>query len=303
MYAQSQLLAAVQRQFIRPQSFAACCRPIRDSKMIDFNPVPIFSLGYSVAKLERAQEGVAVAFVMYDFHETRTILQAFAADAQHTMFPETLAKVGEVLTALDVVLPPSEVPQGERALSAAEAAELWHVLDAVYTTFETESKRKYLVGLHNQRGYESTILIEKMNETVSPECWRYFSEFTKREIRECGRCLAFERYTAAGFHMLRAFESEVRDYVCLVLQAEPLKRDLGYFTDVLARNQASDKLVSSLNEIRRLDRNPLIHPEASLDLDEAVGIVNLSIAALTRLIADMKRQRLLPSIPPVLKSP
>ena len=270
--------------------------------MIDFNPVPIFSLGYSVAKLERAQEGVGVAFVMYDIHETRAILQAFAADTQHTMFPETLAKVREVLTLLDVVLPPSEVPQGERTLGA-EASELGMVLDALYTTFETESKRKYLSCLHNQRGYESTILIEKMNDIVSPECWKFFSKFAKREIEECGRCLAFERYTAAGFHVLRAVEAEVRDYVCLVLQAEPLKRDLGHFVDVLAKNQASDKLISSLNEIRRLDRNPLAHPEAWLDLDDAIGTINLSIAALTRLISDMKRQRLLPAIPPVLKSP
>jgi hypothetical protein len=265
--------------------------------MIDFDPAPLIYLGESLSRVEKVQAGVLLAFVMWDIHEARQTIQGFTGDHQNkVLFSETVANLGDVLVWLNTILPPSERPHQDYVITDAESSELLSSISSIYTTFQNESKRQYLCGLHNQRGYEPSILIEKFEEIFSPECWSSLSTFTKRELKEAGRCLAFERYTAAAFHALRALEAEIRDYACLVLRGHPKKRDLGYMIDeVLAKNGADPKLISALGEIRRLERNPLAHPEAWLDLDEAVGTISLSHTALTRTISDMKRQGLLPT--------
>ena len=110
---------------------------------------------------------------------------------------------------------------------------------------------------------------------------------------ECGRCLAFERYTASGFHILRALESEIRDYLIMVTHNMPKKRDWGYYIEELEKNNANQKMLTALDNIRNLDRNPLMHPEDWLRKDDAVGLFNLGKTALHRLITDMKKQGLL----------
>src|SRR5258707_981787 len=105
--------------------------------------------------------------------------------------------------------------------------------------------------------------------------------------------LSFERYTAAGFHMLRGVESEIRDYVFLVSHAQPKKRDWGYYVEFLTDNGADKKLMANLDSIRNLDRNPLMHPEDILDQQEAIAIFSSCLIAIERLISDMDKKGLL----------
>jgi len=266
--------------------------------MIDFDPTPILYLGAGLAKLERVQQGTALVFVMYDVHEARQAVQHFIGNKENAMlFPETVGKLRDVLVWADVILPQNEPPQEIRTLTDGEVNGLAAAVNAATVTFDTETKRLFLAGLSHQRGYEPSVLVEKMQEIFSSDCWTGFSEFVKREIKECGRCLAFERYTAAGFHVLRALESMTRTYVSRCLNAEPQKRDLGYYIDVLGKNQANKKLIASLEEIRRLDRNPLVHPEDWLELDDAVNTLCICRTALDRLIGDMKQRNLIPATP------
>src|ERR1700730_12979689 len=129
-------------------------------------------------------------------------------------------------------------------LTSYEVLNINVTINRTVYTFERECAQKFIVGLEKQRALEPKTLIEEIESAISPECWKRLSLLTKREIEECGKCLAFERYTASVFHVLRGLESEVRDYVCLLLHARPLKRDWGYYIDILKANSADVKLVA-----------------------------------------------------------
>jgi hypothetical protein len=118
-------------------------------------------------------------------------------------------------------------------------------------------------------------------------------------MEEAGFCLAFERYTASGFHALRGIEYEIRDYVQLATR-KPIResdRNWGAYIRTLTSNDASSKLLTLLNDIKNLDRNPLIHPEHWLDIDQAVQIFCSAQTALDRLTTDMFIKNLLPRDP------
>jgi len=254
--------------------------------MIDFDCHPLLYLGRGLAKLETVQEGVGIIFVSFNIQEARQFIWEFATDRQHkAMFPDTIDALNAIIGHINTILRTPNVVEvnveANRVVQPEEAAELEKAIGAAYTTFASETKRTYLAGLHHQRGYAPNILLEKMSELFSVDCWHRLSQFTKREVQESGRCLAFERYTAAAFHILRAVEAEVRDYVCLLTHAEPKRRDFAALIEVLSEHRADDKLLATLKDIRRLDRNPLAHPEAWLDLDEAIGTFNTARTALT----------------------
>jgi hypothetical protein len=44
-----------------------------------------------------------------------------------------------------------------------------------------------------------------------------------------------------------------------------------------------------LENIRTLDRNPLMHPEIWLDIDEAIAVFTVSQTAIVRLVAGIKK--------------
>jgi|ERR1043165_1380606 hypothetical protein len=46
----------------------------------------------------------------------------------------------------------------------------------------------------------------------APEVFDSFNELTKYDITEAAKCIAFERSTAAAFHMLRATENILREF-------------------------------------------------------------------------------------------
>lgn len=94
---------------------------------------------------------------------------------------------------------------------------------------------------------------------------------------------SFERYTGAGFHCLRGVECVIRQCIVRLTGSLPVKRDWGSYIDILRRNNVDPKTLSILDNIRSLSRNPLMHPEERLDIDEAIEILNISHSATVRL--------------------
>lgn len=157
-------------------------------------------------------------------------------------------------------------------------------------TLQEEAKHLYVLCVEDQRLLSAYVLAEKIENTFPPKTWERLSKEAKREVEESGKCLSLERYTGSGFHVLRALESVVREYIIGVTGAPPKKRDLGYYLDTLRDNGADPKCISVLDGIRNLHRNPLMHPEDFLNQDEAIGLFQISQTALVSLIADMDKR-------------
>lgn len=275
-------------------------KAIPDSRMIDFDPSLFFALGTSIRPLFDVKGGQLIDAWASAIVDARNTIVNFVSNEEHRrIFPTTGARALAVLGIINALVPdvqPGTVVQN-RSISEDEATNLELAIQALMVSFHEECARSYIVALEKQRAFDLHILVESVGTMFDPRIGARFSSFTEREIRESGRCLALERYTASGFHMLRAIEAEVRDCAMLLDQAKPPRRDLGDYIQMLKKHGADSRLISVLDNIRSIERNPLMHPEDVLRQDDAVSLFCVGQAALSRLIGEMEKHNLFPPLP------
>lgn len=148
--------------------------------------------------------------------------------------------------------------------------------------------------------YSTPDLIERA-EFILPEATRAkLPTNVLDEIRESGRCLAFDNSTAAGFHILRAVEATMHEYFIVTCKVKPRPASrLSNWGEYLSKlgtqtDTATKRVVALLQQIKDHDRNPLMHPELILSQDEALTLFEISqgavMAMAERLSAPKPRQ-------------
>jgi hypothetical protein len=138
----------------------------------------------------------------------------------------------------------------------------------------------------------SAKLVNNAQEMFNPPVLARMSKIAVTDVQAAGRCLAFNLPTSSGFHIIRALEAVVVDYIVRKTGAKPIKRDLGAYVDMLKNERASDDVVFLIDQIRRLHRNPLMHPEDVLNADEAMDLFLLCRSAINTTLADMESKKL-----------
>jgi hypothetical protein len=118
-----------------------------------------------------------------------------------------------------------------------------------------------------------------------------------KDTNNAGRCLAFALPTAAGFHIARATEAVIKE--CMVVFGCPpireAQRNWGNYIKALRERGANPKVLHHLEQIKDLHRNPLIHPEVTLGMQEARSLWAICISAVQAMVADMETRRPNPS--------
>lgn len=188
----------------------------------------------------------------------------------------------------------STEPDKERLLDFIDLYGLTNALDKfeAVLTAEMNVGAAYLVT--KKRGYDTGDLIWRAavlfpEDLVAkvPEC--------VADIREAGKCIAFEMGTAAGFHIMRATELVLRRYYDAVMAgaARPDNGSMGGYLRLIEDASAgTPEVVAALKQIKDLHRNPLIHPENKLTLDDAIALLGISQSAIIAML------RKIPGPPP-----
>ena len=206
----------------------------------------------------------------------------------HKIITDLLAKVGkkEKLEVVDAFYLTDGLRQFEAVLNAELAQ-----MDTYYVS---------------QKGCYSTYHLILQAEIMFPTTIRDFmTPESIEDIRQGGRCLAFELPTASGFHFLRATESVLHKYYDVISHGEerPKSRNMGKYIEALEKvPNVDDKVLSVLRQIKNLHRNPIMHPEAVLDMEEASTLLGIVQSAITTMISVVKRQQKPPkelTAPPV----
>jgi len=140
-------------------------------------------------------------------------------------------------------------------------------------------------------------LVNNAEEMLSKNVLSRLSSVAVSDIRASGRCLAFNLPTSVGFHIIRALEAVVVDYIIRKTGAKPTKRDLGAYVATLKTEGANDDVVFVIDQIRRLHRNPLMHPEDILTPDEAIDLFLLCRSAINATVQDMESKHLFDAAP------
>jgi hypothetical protein len=136
--------------------------------------------------------------------------------------------------------------------------------------------------------YDTSELVEHADKIIPAQLMERISDEAIYELRQAGRCLAFECPTAAAFHLLRATETVLRTYFVALVKEEPKKRDWGYYIDTLKKSSAPEKVTGVLDQIRQVHRNPTIHPEDVLSMDEAIVLFGICQSAIVAMASDLQ---------------
>jgi hypothetical protein len=121
------------------------------------------------------------------------------------------------------------------------------------------------------------------------------------DTKEAGRAIAFNLPTAAGFHIARATESVLLKYMAAFDVPKPPdpQRNWGNYTKLMravtAQISPKEKVLTTIDQIRILHRNPLLHPEQSLTMPEALSLWAICCSAIQAMIADMERKAATPN--------
>lgn len=142
-----------------------------------------------------------------------------------------------------------------------------------------------------QKGAYSTSDLIGCAETLLPVSVRkVMAPDTVNDIREAGRCLAFETPTAAGFHVFRAIESVLLAYHQAVVKkpTPPKARNWGVYIKALRQSgNADQKIVDMLEHIKDSYRNPTTHPEVTMDIEDVLVLMGLAVSVIVQMTKAM----------------
>jgi hypothetical protein len=61
-------------------------------------------------------------------------------------------------------------------------------------------------------------LLDNVRSLVTPSTYDVLPEIARCDLNEAGKCIAYERPTAAAFHLLRGTESVLREYYLSIVK-------------------------------------------------------------------------------------
>ncbi|MEA2344010.1 MAG: hypothetical protein QOF63_2179 [Thermoanaerobaculia bacterium] len=263
--------------------------------MIRVNLFGFYELGSALGKLEDVTEGASAhEFFLQSFYARVHLETAL----ESKIIPlGTSRKAGEKLFAAVDALWTSLLKPGDRTdlITGSEAYAIATSKKEFETVLAAEMPGLATFFVQKKAIFDTADLIERADCIFSAEVLARMPSEAHKDIREAGRCLAFELYTATGFHIFRAMESVIVALHKSLPKAPPLKnsdRNWAKYIEGLEKGGADPKITGYLTYFRKAHRNPVTHPETVLTKDEAIAIFHALPNAIVLMI------NALPPIPP-----
>lgn len=175
----------------------------------------------------------------------------------------------------------------ERVLDFMDVWSITHNYSNFLTVLQAELQVADAYYVMKKRGYDTFDLIDHAQVLFPDELGVKVPEAIS-DIKQAGKCIAFELPTAAGFHLHRANESVLHKYYDAVTNnaKRPDTRNIGgYINELNSLKRGDAKVLSALKDLKDLHRNPLIHPEDSFeDVDEAMALMGSILAVMVHML-------------------
>ena len=172
-------------------------------------------------------------------------------------------------------------------LTKEDAKALTDAADDVRKTFEAETSGVFAYVVTDKR-LDIQKLLGKVELLFSPEVFELCPEIAKYDFAEAGKCIAYERPTAASFHILRGTESVLRLFYKRYIRPAQTGLTWGQMTHALSNKPSGKKpdvtILQNLDHIRISFRNPTQHPDKVFDIHEVQDLFGLCIDAVNRMM-------------------
>lgn len=178
--------------------------------------------------------------------------------------------------------------------SSLEEVELIPMLAMSATvTINEELERVFAYRLTDKGNLSVAHLVNGAAGGYPASVRKHLNQAILDEIDDAGVCLACALNTACGFHILRSVEIAVKGYVHAATGALPAvnQRNWGEYIRVLQGAGAGTDLIDLLR-ILKTKRNPLMHPQDSLQEDEAIDLFCICQSVTGALVKEVAKRSL-----------
>jgi hypothetical protein len=255
-----------------------------------------YQFGASFTQLyERLQPKVPLAEIFPYVMLSRESLIAFLRETDEVKdsLEKSRSSAAMLLKSLDEIYNALRL-DGTRVITIPEAQAIFTARDEFEKNFEIERQNMKVFTVTPKGIHDIRLLIEKAEYKFESHTRSVFTERVIYDLRQAGRCLAFEVPTAMAFHVMRATETIIKDYY-EVLAGNPwpyAQRDWGrYIAELEKLPDFSPVITGRLREIKDLNRNPLIHPEEVVTLGEAPVIFDLCNGVIYYMVEEIRKRR------------
>jgi hypothetical protein len=245
-----------------------------------------YRLGANIAAVNRLRYDVPMREVRHPLQAARTWL---AAVAQDTMFGSGLrgskVQLGTLAIRLDALLGRDDDSQ----FSFSDLLEISGDLNRFETVLNSELSIADAYYVLEKKPYSTITLVTEGESLFPPNILDKVPE-AATDLREAGKCLAFEVPTAAAFHVHRAAEAVLRKYWEAVTgnAPKPKARSIGVYLAAMKKLKCGDeKVIAALTQMTELHRNPTIHPGELLDMPEAIALVGIANSVVAAMLKEM----------------
>jgi len=252
-----------------------------------------YQLGNNLKPLETIEAGRKLKDVAWVMWAAKVWLDWLLSDK---VVPITFSKETgyNLLRALQKLVPSQvgEIPADklEYELSWVDVFPIANSLREFQIVLQTELGKMDTYFISQKGIYSTSDLIERADNVVLADIVNKLPESIRFDLRQAGRCLAFDLATAAGFHIMRALEGFLRDFYCpAFLGKKPKARGWNGYIRCLEGTEADPKILAILDQIRSLHRNPTIHPQEVLTINEAMTLFGIAQSAIVAMVEDASK--------------
>jgi hypothetical protein len=254
-----------------------------------------YHLGDAVSGVGRVATGMAWFDYWMLLSEADQWLLRFLMEINSIPLPDTRAAATKLLDAILVLEKPGRL---DVPLSEDEVRTLFRLKEKFEEEFEREHRNIDVFTVLPKGIYNTRLLIENTEDKFPESVRKVLPPEMLYDLHQAGRCLAFETPTACVFHMFRATEVLIRRYY-EVLAGKPwpkASRNWGEYIEELNKLPKVNKdATMRLDEIRRFERNPSIHPEIVVSLEKAPTLFELCSGVIYTMAEEIRK--LLPPAP------
>lgn len=251
--------------------------------MIRISLAWILEVMSSIERLEQIDDNTDQRKVFWCFSARGDIQKIFEQSIYAPYLKISREKATTLISVLDQICEP------EHQFSITD---LWLLRGA-----RTEFKNVFLAELSilpaflvsEKEGYDLNTLTDKgyklFPASLSQKCPEAYPD-----MMAAGKTLAFELATACGFHIFRATETVLKRYWDSVSDGKPRPslETIGNYAKKLECNSlGEEKTREALKQLAKLHRNPLIHPEATLTVEEVITTLGIARSVISSMLNEM----------------
>lgn len=259
------------------------------SHMRRLNVAAFMQLGVSIEGLAEAELGKPLTDeVKRAAFDARDLLKSLMREDEVPLhIPASRREAGFLLQTIDEVV--EKLGDAGAMADPIWSYKFYRQATKLRAVLQAELAVQAVYYLWPKRAYDVNLLADRAVSLFSPDLREWFTENELQDIDQAGKCLAFEVGTAAGFHLLRAAESVIRRYYEVVVGTlpTPKMRSWGTYVRTLRKCDADPKVVNAVEQVKEFHRNPVIHPEEQLTVEEALSLLGIIESVISAIYRDM----------------